>query len=139
VDSRRARPRGVRRHRHRARRPALRYAHQLHTGHAGRFNENVAANNRVALTVARAGRLLPAERAGAFSSEYASVVAFGCAALVSDQGEKRRALQMLLDKYFPEHRPDGDYRPLTDAEIDSTAVYRIDITHWTGKRHEKSE
>ena len=111
----------------------------IHTGHAGRFNENVAANNRVALTVARPGRLLPSDRAGAFGSEYASVVAFGKATLVEDMNEKRRALQMLLDRFFPDHHSERDYRPLTAGEIDSTAVYRVDITHWTGKRNEKPD
>jgi len=69
-----------------------------------------------------------------FSNEFASVVVFGQARLVEDEDEKRRALQALLDKYFPDLQPGRDYRPMTEAELNATAVYAIEIEAWSGKQ-----
>jgi hypothetical protein len=81
------------------------------------------------------GRLLPAERAIGFGVEYAGVVVFGRATIVTDSAEARRGLQLLLDKYFPHLRPGEDYAPATDEELKVTAVYRIEIESWSGKQH----
>jgi hypothetical protein len=69
-----------------------------------------------------------------FSNEYASVVVFGRARLAEDPGEKRRALQGLLDKYFPQLQPGQDYRPITEREMEVTSVYAIEIDGWSGKQ-----
>jgi nitroimidazol reductase NimA-like FMN-containing flavoprotein (pyridoxamine 5'-phosphate oxidase superfamily) len=80
------------------------------------------------------GRLLPADTALEFSVEYASVVIFGVGALVSDYEQAGTALQLLLDKYAPHLRPGEHYRPITIEELKRTAVYRISIEQWSGKR-----
>jgi hypothetical protein len=41
---------------------------------------------------------------------------------------------LLLDKYAPHLKPGRDYRPIVDAELARTAVYRIQIESWSGKR-----
>lgn len=110
------------------------HAIYLHTARHGRTRDAVAANERVAFTVMELGRLLPADTALAFSSEYAAVVVFGCGALVTDRDEARFALQRLLDKYFPDLRPGTHYRQTTDEELSRTTVYRIAIQEWSGKR-----
>jgi nitroimidazol reductase NimA-like FMN-containing flavoprotein (pyridoxamine 5'-phosphate oxidase superfamily) len=69
-----------------------------------------------------------------FSTEYASVVIFGRAKVLEDEEGKRRGLQGLLDKYFPQLASGKDYRPITEDEIDNTAVYAIDIEGWSGKQ-----
>ncbi|MDP7346277.1 MAG: hypothetical protein QF690_04435, partial [Anaerolineales bacterium] len=68
-----------------------------------------------------------------FSVEYARVTGFERARLLSDAAETRHGLQLLLDKYFPHLRPGRDYRAITDDELARTAVYRIEIEHWSGK------
>jgi uncharacterized protein len=109
----------------------------LHTGREGRTPGEVRDNDRVALCVSEMGRLLPATTAGAFSVEYASVMISGRVSILADEAEATRALQMLLDKYFPHLRPARDYRPITKQELAHTRVYRIDIEQWSGKRNEK--
>jgi hypothetical protein len=106
----------------------------LHTAAAGRTRSNLETAERVCFTVFEMGRLLPADTALEFSVEYESVVVFGKARVVSDPPAAKRALQMLLDKYFPDRVPGRDYRPTTDEELRRTAVYRIDIEAWSGKR-----
>ena len=106
----------------------------LHTARAGRTRSNVEADGRVCFSVGEMGRLLPADTAMHFSVEYAGVVVFGRARVVSDDAEAERALQQLLDKYAPHLRPGRDYRPIQPEELGVTAVYRIDIEEWSGKQ-----
>jgi nitroimidazol reductase NimA-like FMN-containing flavoprotein (pyridoxamine 5'-phosphate oxidase superfamily) len=93
----------------------------------------------VSFGVGEMGRLLPAATAMEMSVEYASVIVFGRAHIVTDQAEARRGLQLLLDKYFAHLRPGSHYRPMTDEEIARTTVYRIDIDAWSAKRKQVAE
>jgi hypothetical protein len=85
------------------------------------------------------GKLLPADTAIEFSTEYASVIIFGEARVLKSDEEKRFGLQGLLDKYFPDLRPGEDYRSITSDQLDETAVYAIEIEAWSGKQKVASE
>jgi uncharacterized protein len=111
----------------------------MHTARYGRTRSNVEGHERVCFSVNEMGRLLPAPEALEFSVEYAGVVVFGDACVVEDTDEAKRALQLLLDKYAPHLRPGEDYRPTTDEEIKRTAVYKINITEWSGKKKQVAE
>ncbi|NOX62751.1 MAG: pyridoxamine 5'-phosphate oxidase family protein [Chloroflexi bacterium] len=106
----------------------------FHTAKRGRTRTNIEQNPRVCFTVFEMGRLLPADVALDFSVEYASVVAFGRVRVIEEESEAIEALQMLLDKYFPHLQPGVDYRPPIPEELERTAVYRMDIEEWSGKR-----
>ncbi len=110
-----------------------------HTARVGRTHANIEQEERVCFSAMEMGRLLPAEEALEFSVEYASVVAFGRASVVEDADEAKVALQLLLDKYAPHLRPGEDYRPPVDEELVRTAVYRLDIEAWSGKRKQVAE
>jgi len=112
------------------------HAIYMHTAQVGRTRANVEQGERVCFSINEMGRLLPADEALEFSVEYAGVVVFGSAHLVEDSGEGRHALQLLLDKYAPHLKPGRDYRPTTDEELARTAVYRIRIERWSGKKKE---
>jgi nitroimidazol reductase NimA-like FMN-containing flavoprotein (pyridoxamine 5'-phosphate oxidase superfamily) len=112
------------------------HAIYMHTAPVGRTRYNVGGNPRVCFSVSEMGRLLPADTAMNFSVEYAGVTVFGSATIIDDQDEATRALQLLLDKYFPHLRPGQDYRPITADELARTAVYRIQIEQWSGKKKE---
>lgn len=111
----------------------------FHGALQGRMLTNLKANPRVCFTVAEMGRLLPASTAMGFGNEYASAVVFGPARLVESESEKRLALQALLDKYFPDHKPGRDYRPITGDELGATAVYAIEVEAWSGKQKQAPE
>ena len=113
------------------------HAIYLHTAAQGRTRANLEQDERVCFSVGEMGRLLPADTALEFSVEYASVVVFGRGAVVPDKEEARRALQLLLDKYAPHLRPGRDYRAITDEELARTAVYRVRIVEWSGKRKQE--
>ena len=110
------------------------HAVYFHGAVEGRTRTNIEANPRACFCVSELGRLLPADTAMNFGIEYASVVIFGETRLVSDLQEAQRALQLLLDKYFPHHKPGKDYRPIVPEELNVTLVYRLDIVRWSGKQ-----
>ncbi|HEV7515095.1 MAG TPA: pyridoxamine 5'-phosphate oxidase family protein [Thermoanaerobaculia bacterium] len=107
----------------------------IHTAAAGRTRDNIAADGRVCLTVAEMGRLLPAEKVTDYSTEYASVVIFGRATVVTDPRELRHVLHNQLDKYFPHLRSGRDYQPFSDEESGRAAAYRITIDEWSAKQN----
>jgi nitroimidazol reductase NimA-like FMN-containing flavoprotein (pyridoxamine 5'-phosphate oxidase superfamily) len=109
------------------------HAIYFHGANEGRLPQNLAANPRASFCAAEMGRLLPADTAMEFGVEYASVVAFGPVRLLSDPVKAERALQLLLDRYFPHMKPGEDYQPILPEELNITAVYRLDIQAWSGK------
>lgn len=111
----------------------------IHTARRGRVWENLGSDPRVCFSAAEMGRLLPASTALNFSVEYNSVVVFGKVAQIGDPDEAEIALQTLLDKYFPHLHPGQDYRPITQGELEATAVYRLEIEEWSGKRKAVAE
>lgn len=111
----------------------------MHTARLGRTRANIEAHERVCFSVSEMGRLLPADTALEFSVEYGGVVIFGTGAVVSESSQASRALQLLLDKYFPHLNPGTDYRPITDEELARTAVYAIQIDSWSAKKKAVAE
>ena len=107
------------------------YMHGAQAGHTRTAIEN---NSRVCFSVYEMGRMLPASTAYSMGGEYSSVVVFGRASVVIDDTEATRALQILVEKYFPHLEYGKDYRAIVPEELAHTAVYRIDIEEWSGKR-----
>jgi hypothetical protein len=65
------------------------------------------------------------------SADYRSVMAFGHARLVVDPEEKRRALLMMVDRFFPGRS--AQLRPSTQKEINATSVVMMDIERASAK------
>ena len=106
----------------------------MHTARVGRTQANVERERAVCFSVSEMGRLLPAAEALQFSVEFAGVTVFGTATIIDEQEEASYALQRLLDKYAPHLRPGRDYRPIVPEELARTAVFRIAIEAWSGKK-----
>jgi nitroimidazol reductase NimA-like FMN-containing flavoprotein (pyridoxamine 5'-phosphate oxidase superfamily) len=120
----------------------------MHTARKGRTQANISENGtepppaerpKVCFTVTEMGRLLPADVALEFSIEYKGVVVFGRGETITDPDEAAAALQKLLDKYAPHLKPNHDYRPVTAEELKRTAVFRITIEEWSGKKKEVAD
>ena len=109
------------------------HAIYFHGATEGRLPQNLQANPRASFCAAEMGRLLPADTAMEFGVEYASAVVFGPVRVLTDPAEAERALQLLLDRYFPHLKPGEDYRAIIPEELAITAVYRLDIEAWSGK------
>ena len=109
------------------------HAIYFHTASEGRFRFNIENNNKVCLSIAKMGRLLPADEALEFSLEYESVAVFGEVSILTDKDKSKAVLQQLLDKYFSHLTPDVDYRSTTDYELKRTTIYQLNIAKWSGK------
>ena len=111
-----------------------RQAIYFHATEFGRTTEVLRQHPKATLTAFEMGRLLPAARAMEFSVEYASVIAYGEISLIENEEEATYGLQLLLDKYFPHLKSGRDYAPIQPVELKITAVFRLDIREWVGKR-----
>lgn len=108
----------------------------VHGYRAGRLRSGVDAFPNVVFSAAGMGRLLPGPTALNFSVEYASVVVYGTAHVVEDAEEATHGLRKLMEKYAPHHRYGEDYGAIPPADLERTAVYRVDIEAWSGKQKE---
>jgi nitroimidazol reductase NimA-like FMN-containing flavoprotein (pyridoxamine 5'-phosphate oxidase superfamily) len=116
----------------------------MHTARKGRTQSNLDDNGtgepaespKVCFTISEIGRLLPAAEALEFSVEYTGVVVFGRGQVINDLTEAKHGLQQILDKYAPHLKPSQDYRPIVEEELKRTAVFRIAIEEWSGKKKE---
>ena len=109
------------------------HAIYFHGARKGRTFENAEAGSLANLNVSEMGEWILAERAMNFGVEYKGVVVFGRLSIVDDPNEAKRGLQLLMDKHFPELKPDVDYEATTDTDLKVTAVIRMDIDSWSGK------
>ena len=109
------------------------HAIYFHGARKGRTFENAEAGSLANLNVSEIGDWLLADRAMNFGVKYKGVVIFGKLSIVEDADEAKHALQLLMDKHFPDLRPDVDYEPTTDVDLKITAVIRMDVDSWSGK------
>ncbi len=105
----------------------------MHGARKGRTIDNLLVNNKICFSVQEAGRLLPADEALEFSTEFSGVIIFGRAAIVADETEATHGLKLLMDKYAPHLEYGVDYEVVTPEGLKITTVLRIDIDEWSGK------
>ena len=108
----------------------------LHGAQAGRAYDLVEGGDqpRASFTTSEKGRYIPADEPVNFTVEYSSVVAYGTIDLRTADGEKRRVLERFMDKFAPQLTEGEDYQEMTDESIERTAVYRLDVESWSGKK-----
>ena len=109
----------------------------FHGANHGHLYANLQTNPHACFETSKIGELLPADTALEFSIQYASVIAFGRVRILDDPDEKRRGLYALIGKYFPQQEAGRDYRPITEKELNATAVYALEVERWSGKENWK--
>jgi hypothetical protein len=112
------------------------YVHGARDGRAHDVVEG-AGTARACFTTSEMGRFVPAAEPVNFTVEYASVVAYGTISLLDGRERKRRVLERFMAKFAPQLTAGEDYEEMSTASIDRTAVYRLDVESWSGKRGEK--
>jgi nitroimidazol reductase NimA-like FMN-containing flavoprotein (pyridoxamine 5'-phosphate oxidase superfamily) len=100
----------------------------IHSAIEGRKISDIEANPPVCFAVL--GNY--AYAAGHCDFAYESVLVFGKAWLLAEPTQKRRAYELLLQKY----EPDGGFGALKDECIDNSAIIVIEIDEITGKAKE---
>lgn len=111
------------------------HAIDVHVSPAGRTATVASDGSRGTFTAASMGEIIPAWEAAEFDTEYESVVAHGPVRFVEDSDVEREILARLMAKYAPDSTPAVDYRAITDDEVRRTALLRLAIEDWSGKRN----
>ena len=102
-----------------------------HGSSASRMLRNLSGGQPACLTVTHLDSLVLARCGFNHSADYRSVMAFGQASLVTDAEEKRRALVMMVDRFFPGRT--AGLRPSTGQEIKATSVVTMVIERASAK------
>jgi len=99
----------------------------FHCATEGQKLDGIRKNNRVSFTVIDKDEI--AEEL--FTTLYRSVIAFGKARIVTDENEKRKGLQWLIEKYTPNQIREG--QEMIEKELHRTGIVAIEIEHKSGK------
>jgi nitroimidazol reductase NimA-like FMN-containing flavoprotein (pyridoxamine 5'-phosphate oxidase superfamily) len=102
----------------------------FHCAREGHKLENIDFNNKVSFCVVTKSDVLSNE----FDTDYASAIAFGTAAVVAADSEKKDILLSVLNKYSADYLEAG--KNYMKKYWDETKVIKIDIEHLSGKAHE---
>jgi uncharacterized protein len=102
-----------------------------HGSSASRMLRNLSDGQPACLTVTHLDSLVLARCGFNHSADYRSVMAFGQARLVTDPEEKRRALVMMVDRFFPGRT--AQLRASTEQEIKATSVVTMEIERASAK------
>jgi nitroimidazol reductase NimA-like FMN-containing flavoprotein (pyridoxamine 5'-phosphate oxidase superfamily) len=100
----------------------------LHSAREGRKVEVLKRNDRVCFEVDVDHELVTADHSCGFNRKYRSVIGFGRATLVTDDEEKRRGLDAIMEHYGETSGHDYREKPFSLA-----LVIRIDIEEMTCK------
>ena len=111
------------------------HAIYFHAARTGRLFTNVAANPRVCFNVCRMGAVITEGKACSYDVEYDSVIVFGRARVLEDAAEAARGLLVLVNKYSPHPPPAEGGESFSPNQLARTAVYRLEIDSWSGKRN----
>ncbi len=99
----------------------------FHCAATGYKLDAIRSHPRVCFTVVGVHQVLPAK----MSAYYRSAVAFGSARILEDDGEKRKALRLMMDKFSPGYVCKALENPAPDMR---TVVVAIEVDRVTGKR-----
>jgi nitroimidazol reductase NimA-like FMN-containing flavoprotein (pyridoxamine 5'-phosphate oxidase superfamily) len=102
-----------------------------HGSNSSRMLRNLSEGEPTCLTVTHLDSLVLARCGFNHSADYRSVMAFGHARMVEDPEEKRRALVMMVDRFFPGRT--SQLRASTQKEINATTVIMMDIERASAK------
>lgn len=102
-----------------------------HGSNSSRMLRNLSEGEPACLTVTHLDSLVLARCGFNHSADYRSVMAFGRARLLGDAEEKRRALVMMVDRFFPGRT--AQLRATTQQEIHATTVVWMDIERASAK------
>lgn len=99
----------------------------FHSAKAGHKLDGIAKNNKVSFCVIKTDDVIQKT----FTTHFRSVIVFGKARILTEDSEKKFALECLVEKYSPDYINEGQ------AEIEHAwnrvCVVEIEIEHKTGK------
>jgi len=101
----------------------------LHSAPEGRKIEILRKNNNICFEVDLKTELITSENACKWGMKYLSVVGFGKAQIVNDIEEKKKALNIIMNK----HSNESSFEYL-EAAIKNVVIIKVRITELAGKK-----
>lgn len=110
----------------------LSYAYQdgklfFHCAAEGHKIDSIRRNNKVSFCVIQADEVIQKT----FTTHYKSVIVFGRARFLTEESDKRQALEYLVKKYSPDYIPEGRVEIEHDLKI--VCLVEVSIEQMTGK------
>jgi nitroimidazol reductase NimA-like FMN-containing flavoprotein (pyridoxamine 5'-phosphate oxidase superfamily) len=99
----------------------------LHCAKTGHKIDAINKNNKVSFCVIDQDTIVPQE----YTTYFRSVIAFGKARILENETEKRKAMEILAEKYSPNHEK-GRLEEI-DKLFNQVCLIEIEIDHLTGK------
>jgi nitroimidazol reductase NimA-like FMN-containing flavoprotein (pyridoxamine 5'-phosphate oxidase superfamily) len=106
----------------------------IHGQRGGRLPRTLRGGEQVCVEVTLLDGLIASRDALYHSANYRSATVFGRAREVTDRDEKEAVLERMTRRYFPGRTVGVDYRPPSDADLNITALFAIDVEDQNGKR-----
>lgn len=99
----------------------------FHSAQAGHKFDSLVKNDKVSFCVIQADQVIQESR----TTHYRSAIVFGRARILTEEAEKRQALEFLLEKFSPDYPVEG--QASIERSISKVLVVEIQIEHMTGK------
>jgi nitroimidazol reductase NimA-like FMN-containing flavoprotein (pyridoxamine 5'-phosphate oxidase superfamily) len=99
----------------------------FHCAQEGHKIDAISRNDKVSFCVIYQDKIIPEK----FTTHYRSAIAFGRARILTDESEKRRALESLVTKYSPDYPAEGQQE--IERDLHHTCIIEVKIEHLTGK------
>lgn len=100
------------------------YFHSAKTGHK---LDSILRNEKVSFCAIQMDQVMPET----FTTHYRSAIVFGKARILTDDSEKKHALECLVEKYSPDFKPQGQKEIV--REWNNVSVFEVNIEHMSGK------
>lgn len=100
----------------------------FHCAGAGHKLDAIRKYDKVSFCVIDQDQIVPEE----YTTYFRSVVVFGRARILQDDGEKRKALEKLAEKYSPEQ--EEGRRKEIESQFQQVLMVEIAVEHMTGKQ-----
>lgn len=101
----------------------------MHCARSGHKTDAIRACDKASFTVVDADKVVPEE----FTTYYRSAIAFGRVRELTDDAEKRRAVELLCERYCPEVGAEATENAIV-REWAALNVLDFNIEHLTGKQ-----
>ena len=99
----------------------------FHFAKAGHKIDSIVKNNKVSFCVIKTDDVIQKT----FTTHFRSVIVFGRARILTEDSEKKYALECLVEKYSPDYIAEGQSE--IEREWKSVSVAEVKIEHMTGK------
>lgn len=99
----------------------------IHSAKEGHKIDSIKRNDKVSFCIIEKDEIIQET----FTTHFRSVSIFGRARILTDDSDKRHALESLVEKYSPDYIKEGQKE--IEKDLDRVCLIEVKIEHMTGK------